>query len=131
MKTPGLWLIGCAALALMLASCESGSDTTNLTEADNGATISISNGNWLEIALWGNPTTGYTWNRVALTTNVLSQQGDNYVPDSDRTGSGGMYYFSYHAEHAGQTLVKLTYNRTFEPGVPPAKTFQVTVVVNP
>lgn len=118
-------------LVLTLVSCNS-KNPVWISEADNGTTIAVVAGDTLEVQLWGNPTTGYTWNPAALTTNVLVQQGDpEYVVDSGDIGSGGMYYFCYRAEAAGHASLTLTYHRVFEPNEPPAKVFQVTIVIQP
>jgi len=131
MRLLSCWLIMGGMLVLLLASCES-NDSIAITAADNGQTITVSVNDTLEVELWGNPSTGYTWNRVTLTTNVLVAKGNpEFQLDSDAAGAGGMYYFCYKAETAGVADLKLTYNRVFEPATSSDQVFQVTIVVQP
>ena len=131
MKKSGLWLVGCAALLIALASCESGKDPVWILETDNGKTISVFNGNTLEVKLWGDPSTGYIWNAGALTNNVLTFESEEYQSDSGMTNSGGYYYFCYKAEKCGESLIHIVYYRESDPVLPPEKTFEVTIMVQP
>ena len=123
-------MAGCL-LVLLLASCESKKPVW-ITEADNGQTLTVVNGDTLEVQLWGNPTTGYTWNQVALTTNALVPMGNpEFESDSSAAGLGGMYYFCYRAEEVGKVDLQLTYNCAGKPDEPPAKVFEITLVIQP
>jgi predicted secreted protein len=117
------------ALLLALAACESSDKPIWIGESDNGKTIAAATGDELKIKIYGNPTTGYSWNAAPLTTNVLVQTSADYEADSDTPGSGGFYYFTYKAEQVGTSAVSLVYNRVFYPGELPANTFQVTIAV--
>ncbi len=118
-------------LILMLASCESGDKTIWLGESDNGRTITVAVGEELKVKLWGNPTTGYSWNAAALSANALVATGADYEPESETPGVGGYYCFGYQAAAAGSAGLRLMYYRVFEPSEPVAQTFQVTIVVQP
>lgn len=119
-----------AALLLTLAGCES-DGVIWIAESDNGKTFNAAVGDTLKVKLWGNPTTGYTWNPAAISTNVLVQTSVDFEADSDDAGAGGYYYFCYKAQGAGTAGVSMTYNRVFEPNELPVKTFQVTIAVGP
>jgi inhibitor of cysteine peptidase len=106
-----------------------------LTEADNGKAVNVKVGDTIEVALAGNPTTGYSWS-TALTAKdaaVLQQQGDPvYVQestDSSLVGGGGTFTYTFKAAAPGQVVLKFDYSRPFEKGVAPVQTYSVTVNV--
>ncbi len=122
-------------VGLSLAGCGSGSDSTSATQAlkksaaDNGQAVTMSQGQQLQVQLEGNPTTGYTWQAQDLPA-ILAQQGDpGYVSGSTALGSGGVFTFTFTGAQAGEGKLTLVYHRTFEVGVPPAKTFTLQVTV--
>jgi inhibitor of cysteine peptidase len=114
--------------ALILAACGAGS--MQLHEQDAGRTIPMRQSDRLEVALLGNPTTGYTWEQAGGDDAVLRSAGEPaFQPASSAVGSGGVITFVFVASNPGQTTLTLVYHRAFEPNVPPLKTFQVGVIV--
>jgi inhibitor of cysteine peptidase len=90
----------------------------------------LKTGDELELTLPGNPTTGYTWQRVAGDEKILVQQGDyKYTPDTKLIGSGGKFVFTFKAIATGRTTLRFHYRREFEKNVPPLKTMEISVVV--
>lgn len=93
-----------------------------LAEADNGRTNFINVGREVEIALKGNPTTGYSWEVVSFSTNIIKQIGMvQYLPDNSsaaggipRVGAGGKFTFRFKALGAGHAQIKLIYRRPWE-----------------
>ena len=126
-----LQLVVCLIICAAMAACGArGSDSVTLTQKDAGTTVHLKQGTNVNIALEGNPTTGYTWEVAPGGSSVLEQQGEpTFKPDSSAVGSGGMVTLQFKASQAGTINLKLIYHRTFEPNVAPLHTFEVTIVV--
>jgi len=105
-------------------------EPVNLSEEDAGRTAELRAGDRLEVVLNGNPTTGYRWGVASVDPAVLRQFGEpEFKPDTKAIGSGGKVILRFEAAAPGQTVLQLIYHRTWEKGIPPVKTFEVTVVV--
>lgn len=116
----------------MLAACGavSGSDPVSLSAKDAGMTVHLKPGDTLEIALQGNPTTGYTWEVAPGSGDLLGQVGEpKFKADTSALGSGGIMTLQFKAVKQGTGPLRLIYHRTFEPGVAPLESFEVTIVV--
>ncbi len=132
MSTRKTTLLLACAFALALASCGSATNTepVRITEADAGSTVELHQGQILDVALPGNPTTGYTWEVEPGAESVLQQQGEpTFEAESNLLGAGGVMTLTFEAIGRGEVTLSLIYHRTFEPGVAPLQTFEVTVVV--
>ena len=102
----------------------------NLSEPDNGSTVTLHVGERLDLSLAANPTTGYQWEVAAGDSAVIKPVGEpDYKADSAALGSGGTMTFHFVAVAPGKTIVKLIYHRPFEKDTPPQKTFEFTAVV--
>lgn len=101
------------------------------TESAHQHNVKMKAGDTLEIALEGNPTTGYVWERVEGDNVILSPQGDyKYIPAKPLlVGSGGKFVFTFQGVAKGKTKLRIIYHRTFEKNVAPSKLFEVTVIV--
>jgi inhibitor of cysteine peptidase len=119
------------AVVLALGACaSSGRGPRQLSEKDSGSTVELRMGETLEVVLRGNPTTGYQWEIASGDTSVVKQRGKpEYRSDSAGIGSSGNFTFTFEAAAPGQTTLRLVYHRPFERNVPPARTFEITVVV--
>ena len=104
-----------------------------LTDADNGGSIALANGGTLIVTLTSNPSTGFAWSVADPSPAQLALQGEpQYVPPGSTTpvvGAAGAQVFTFKAMSTGEAKLTLNYARSFEPGVPPNKTFTVTVTV--
>ncbi len=131
MTTRKAQLFVCLIIFAALAACGAlGSDPVALTVKDAGSTVHVKQGGTVQIALEGNPTTGYTWEVAPGSGAGLTQQGEpEFKADSSALGSGGIMTLRFKAAEAGTTTLKLIYHRTFEPSVAPLNTFEVTIVV--
>lgn len=99
----------------LLTGCESSDDDIKtLTAADNGQAVAINQGDKLEIQLAGNPTAGYTWEVSQVDASILEWYATDYVPDSDLTGSPGIFYVRFKGIASGTTRLALAYKRPFE-----------------
>jgi inhibitor of cysteine peptidase len=118
-------------IALSLSACSSSNVArVRLSEKDAGREVELHSADRLAITLEGNPTTGYQWEVASVDSAILNQIGDaEFKPDSTALGSPGKVTLTFGAVASGQTTLKLIYHRAFEKGVPPLKTFEVTVIV--
>ncbi len=117
-------------LALLLAGC--GGDVIRLTEVDNGKNIDCSSGSVIEIALPGNPSTGYSWQPArspADTVLVLTNSSFRHYSNSKgqvMTGVPGTYVFQYEVTDTGTEGIQLHYLRTWE-NLPPSGYYEVLI----
>lgn len=119
-------------VALALAACGlPGSSVVMLTEQDANSVANLRSGQRLDVALAANPSTGYTWQVVSSDPAIIPEVGEpGYkADDPGRLGGGGTMILHFQAAASGRTLLKLGYLRPWDTTTPPAKTFQVTVVV--
>jgi inhibitor of cysteine peptidase len=125
-----LLLIGLAA-ACGGSSKETAATEVRVTEKEDGQEVRLAKGGSLVVSLASNHTTGYAWTVKEGATPVLSAQFDQRydAPNTGLIGSGGTEVFSFKAAAAGKQTLKLTYERSFEPLAPPARTFTLNVRV--
>jgi inhibitor of cysteine peptidase len=126
-----LLFLGMALLLASLSACaRAAPHRVQVTEQDNGKTVTIARGGSLEITLGGNPTTGYLWVLEEGDDSILKSQGD-YIFKSDSTlvGSGGKFTYAFKAAEHGQATLTLVYRRPWEQRAPSDKSFSITVSV--
>ncbi len=112
---------------LIMAGCTVG-NTITLTSADNGKTIDAVVGDKITVTIEGNPTTGFTWETEQLNSAQLQQLGEpEYTAASNLLGAAGTYVFTFKVVGTGDFSLRLIYHRTWEAGVPPEQTFEVTI----
>lgn len=101
-----------------------------IRDRDNGKTIHVGTGDYIDIALNGNPTTGYDWNVESKLTPVLNKiSGPSFKRWSERIGAGGKVTYRFRAIKNGTVLLKLVYKRSWEK-VAPVKTFVIKIMVD-
>ena len=123
-------LIAFIIIAVLAACGAAGSDPASLTAKDAGTTVHLKQGDTLEIALEGNPTTGYTWEVAPDSGELVALQGEpQFKADTSALGSGGVMTLQFKAVKPGTAPLKLIYHRTFEAGVAPLQSFEVILVV--
>jgi len=110
-------------------------EEVNVDEDDADSQVELEQGQILVVTLESNPTTGYRWEQVENQESILQQMGEAEFKQSDTggpplVGAGGWEIFRFKAISAGQTSLKLVYNRPWEEGVEPINTFSIEVVVN-
>ncbi len=129
-RTSKFLILALAMFMLTLAACSQATDPKTISASDAGKTIELRKGGILLVSLEGNVTTGYNWAVADPAPAILQQVGDPQVtPTSDAIGAGGTIVLKFTAVQTGQATLKLAYARSWEKGVPPDKTFEVTVVV--
>lgn len=119
--------------ALALASA-CGPNEVQVGRTESGGTILLQAGDVLVVTLPSNPSTGYSWQVLAVDPAVLVQQGDPvYQPSADGTGlvgTGGTETFRFDAISGGSVTLTLGYLRPWEQGSQPIEIFSVDVVVS-
>ena len=118
----------------VLCSCSlfSGPSHYDLTEKDSGRTLHLEKGDTFTVLLASNPTTGYLWKlgTPPYDEDVMIMRGDQYIqPDEQLIGAPGKRSLSFLAEGSGRTGLRLIYVRPWEKNQPPAKEFNLMVIV--
>jgi predicted secreted protein len=87
-------------------------------------------GDTLEVALDGNPATGYQWEVAQVDSSILKELGEpEYATSGAGLGSGSKITLRFEAAAVGKTSLNLVYRRSFEQVTPPTKTFTLSVEV--
>ena len=98
-------------------------------DRDSGKTVTLWTGEYLDVALNGNPTTGYNWYIDSKFSPVLKKiSGPTFKTWSERVGAGGKVLYRLKAVKKGSTRLILVYKRAWEK-VAPIKTFNFNIVV--
>jgi len=105
--------------------------TLALTAADSGKQITISDGDSFTVTLDSNPSTGFAWSISAITNEAVIDDVSNEFngADTGMMGAGGQEVWTFEALDKGTSTIEMQYSRSWETGVEPAATFNVTVVV--
>ncbi len=119
-----------ALMFLTLAVSVIGSAPITLTEADNGREITLRRFALIRIRLAGNPSTGYSWEITNLDRTVIRplkqvvERGEGNL-----AGRPQPTVVTLKALKRGDTTLELTYRRSWEKDVAPAKTFRIKIIV--
>ena len=81
------------------------------------------------IELKGNPSTGYTWEAVLASENIVEISKDvKYLGSEGMVGAPSMFYFTVSSVSAGNTVLTLEYKRPWEEKEPlEKKVYNITV----
>ncbi len=135
-------LVAVALVAITFAACsdsdsgskaESSSSTSNAADpkpkvyTENDTDITVLLEHQFIVELPATPSTGYEW--TAVTNDKLQQQTTEQIQGGSQPGAEGTQRITFRSQGLGTTTLVLNYARSFEPGVPPAKTqsFNVTI----
>ncbi len=100
-----------------------------VTDADNGASVTLSAGEQLTVRLAENPTTGYRWRAEPWDGSLLELTGDEYqAPGDARPGAAGEHEWHFVARRPGGGSLRLAYRRAWG-DADPAKVFSLNVAV--
>jgi inhibitor of cysteine peptidase len=107
--------------------------SVSLTDLDNGKKVTVTEGQSLNVTLESNATTGYEWS-VTSTDRTFGYPTERFLaPTSGAMGAPGKQKFTWKTKSplsmVGKHVVTLSYARSFEKNVKPAKTFKFTVDV--
>jgi len=100
-------------------------------ESDNNTRVILNVGDTLSIRLKSNVTTGYSWNIAELPAALHAIDSKSESGKSGRVGEAGFQFFTFRAATPGEPTLKLNYFRPFEKDSPPAKTFRLSISVQP
>lgn len=101
--------------------------------SDSGGTASLIPYQPLVVRLPANPSTGFAWSYTTSGDDVLrleSLTGEAPAPNG-MVGAPGLEVWSFRAQGSGRAVLTYVYTRAWEKDATPAKTFTLTVVVNP
>jgi inhibitor of cysteine peptidase len=106
----------------------------SVTDADNGKTVTATEGQNLLVKLQSNPSTGYGWTVVSTDRTFGYPSATKFFPNGGGVGSGGLERFTWKTKNGPLTMVgshtvKMEYKRSWETNVAPAKTFTFTVKI--
>ena len=101
-----------------------------ITKSSNHKTVVLNHDDTLQVALKGNPSTGFSWDVVANNDSVLTLSEVSFEPfRSGVIGSGGTYSFTFRPMKSGKSHLKMTYERPWQKEKPPHSTFKVLVKI--
>ena len=124
---PGM-ILAALAVALFAEACTPTPTEATVTEANNGQRVQVSSGQVLSINLEANPSTGYSWQVSAISSNILQQTGDpEFKSDSTLVGAPGKQLIRFKVIAKGEGKLELVYHRPWEKDTPPERTFSVNV----
>jgi predicted secreted protein len=106
-----------------------GGRVVNLDEGSDGKTIELAKGQAIVLMLSARPTSGFDW-AVLKAPAALGSPGMGFVAGGDQTGAVGKRRIAWilkEALPAGDHAVELGYQRSFEQGIAPFKTFRFKV----
>ncbi len=102
----------------------------HVDENQSGRTVKLAAGEFLEIVLSENPTTGYRWHFTQAGSPVCILVQDDYQSKGERVaGQGGVHRWKFQATQQGACKIALAYQRSWEQGAPPGRTFRLDVEV--
>jgi predicted secreted protein len=136
--TPRRWIalvvLGAIAVGLLLAvALVPWGDDAPATVAPavyhQGDSIATHEGDEFVITMAATPSTGYEWTSGDNPDVVFLRS--TQVAGPARPGAPGSQELTFRAEHSGSSTLKLAYARSFEGGVPPAKTATFAITVKP
>jgi inhibitor of cysteine peptidase len=89
--------------------------TRNLSDADQGATIQLTQGDELVVRLKSNPSTGFAWYLMKTSTRLLKLEGQHETaPEPSTPGAPVAQVFTFRAADAGAGDLVLHYVRSWE-----------------
>ncbi len=109
----------------------------DFTSAANGKvtrSVMISPGQYFDVVLCSNPSTGFQWSVPALVadTSIVSQGGHSFLsPATNLVGAAGKEVWTFYTLKQGQTTLYFEYSQPQVGGVKAQRTFTLTVIVSP
>jgi inhibitor of cysteine peptidase len=100
-------------------------------QKDDGSTVEMRKGDKLDIALEGNPTTGFSWVIAEGDTTIIVQEGEmQFLPSTDAAGATGSETLHFGAVGKGKATLRLEYRHPSETNVDPARVYTLRVAVD-
>lgn len=99
-------------------------------ETYDGRTVKLATGEFFEIVLAENPTTGYRWHFVEAGSPGCTLIHDAYQTKSEGVpGQGGVHRWRIQGAQAGTCKLEMAYRRSWEQSAPSVRTFRLQVEV--
>lgn len=119
-----------AGCSIPVRTAQSG-EPLRADESYDGSSVVLVRGAELAVALEGNPSTGFDWKVTGSLPAQLVSKSEAFEPGraQDVVGASGTRVFTYTAAASGTGVLDLEYVRSWEKGVPPEKTFELTIIV--
>lgn len=119
-----------AALTACAADETAGSAPQTIMLPPEGGQVDARPGDFLELTLEANPSTGYAWELAPMDAEVLALDGEPVSkPESDLIGAPVSQTFRFKAAGPGQVTLSMSYRRPWEEGVEPVKTYRAEITV--
>ncbi len=129
--------------AVGAAACTSAAKGDNLSGgkeiavdgSQSGQQIEVAKGDVIKVTLDSNVTTGFQWSLVSNSDeSVVSLIDHEYIaPPTTQgepvVGAGGSEEWRFSASTQGTSRLQMEYSRPWEETIPPAQTFDLTIVV--
>jgi inhibitor of cysteine peptidase len=127
-----LTVIAIFAIAGTVAAASADNSEPNIVNvSESGKQIELAPGDSLIVTLDSNPSTGFAWSISAITDEAIIDDVGNEFQGSDSglIGAGGQEVWTFEAGDKGTSTIEMQYSRSWETGVEPTATFNVTVIV--
>jgi inhibitor of cysteine peptidase len=106
--------------------------TVEIGELGPSASVQLRVSDTLRVVLAANVSTGYSWQVAANDTAILQPASSQNTPAAQqRMGTPGRQTLSFTAKAAGQDHLTLHYARPWEKNAKPARTYTLSITVNP
>lgn len=117
----------------LLAACATKPVSMSVQEDQQAdCPLELYRGQTLTINLPSNPTTGFRWIVVKAAPSILTSLGPELYAnpeDAGMVGAAGKSSWRFRAHQSGQDALLMQYQRPWEQGVAPAKTFACEIRV--
>jgi inhibitor of cysteine peptidase len=122
------------ALAVLAAGCATAPPPPReISEAVDGATVTLALRQELVVVLSGDQATGFRWDLTRAAAPTLTQVGEathqQRATDARLAGAGGVTTFRFRAAAAGNASIAFAYRRPWEVNMPPVKTVRFDIKV--
>lgn len=127
-----LTLIAIVAIAgTMAAAAADNGGPSVFNVSESGKQIELAPGDSLVVTLDSNPSTGYAWSISGISDEAVIDEVSNEFmgADTGMVGAGGQEVWTFEAGDKGTATIEMQYSRSWETGVEPEATFNVTVIV--
>ena len=102
----------------------------NVDIASDGRSLAAALGDEVVVRLDEIPTSGYRWEVREFDPAVLERLDDEFTPFAGAgLGAGGTHEFRFRVVGRGQTALRLTHRRSWEPATAAADELNTTVAV--
>ena len=88
-------------------------------------------GDKITVKLCSNATTGFQWEYIMTTENVLKEEDHDFEePEGDMVGAAGVEVWTFEAVEKGTTEIQMEYSQPWEGGLKAEWTYVMTITVN-